>query len=159
VTETRTGFGYDSHRFGGDGPLKLGGVVIDHSVGVIGTSDADVVTHAVCDALLGSVAAGDLGTYFPSSDPQWVGADSLDLLRTCVEKVGAAGFTVGFVDVTVVVQSVRVAPHRDAMRENLAEAMRVPVANVSVKATTTDGLGWIGSDTGLAAHAVATVQR
>lgn len=159
MSETRTGFGYDAHRFGGDGPVTLGGVVIEHTVGVIGTSDADVVAHALCDALLGSVAAGDLGLYFPDSDPQWAGADSLDLLRTCAQEVKAAGFMIGSVDVTVILQSIRVSPHRDAMRENLAAAMGVPTASVSVKATTTDGLGWIGSDAGLAAHAVATVYR
>jgi 2-C-methyl-D-erythritol 4-phosphate cytidylyltransferase/2-C-methyl-D-erythritol 2,4-cyclodiphosphate synthase len=159
VTDTRTGFGYDAHRFGGEGPLKLGGVVIEHSTGVIGTSDVDVAAHAICDALLGAVAAGDLGSHFPSSDPQWSGADSLDLLRTCSEMVAAAGFSVGFVDVTVVAQSVRVAPHREAMRTNLADAIGISVDNVSVKATTTDGLGWIGSDAGLAAQAVATVHR
>jgi len=157
MTDLRTGIGYDAHRFGGDGPVVLGGVVIDHPVGVLGTSDGDVATHAVCDALLGAVAAGDLGTYFPSSDPQWKGADSLDLLGSCTARVTEAGYSIGSIDVTIIVQGVRVAPHRDLMRSRLADAMGVEVDRVSVKATTTDGLGWVGTDAGLAAQAVVTV--
>lgn len=159
MTETRTSFGYDAHRFGGEGPVILGGVTIEHAVGVIGTSDADVAAHAIGDALLGSVGAGDMGSHFPSSDPQWRGVDSLDLLSVCAEKVTEAGFAIGFVDVTIIVQNVRVAPHRAGMRTRLATAMGIAVGNVSVKASTTDGLGWIGSDAGLAAYAVATVHR
>lgn len=159
MAETRTGIGYDAHRFGGDGPVVLGGVAISHAVGVVGTSDADVAVHAVCDALLGSVGADDLGAHFPSSDQRWAGADSLELLRRCATIVSEAGFFVGFVDLTIVVESVRIAPHRALMRENLADAIGIPVERVSVKATTTDGLGWIGSDDGLAAQAVATVHN
>lgn len=159
MPEIHTGIGYDAHRFGGEGPVVLGGVVIEHSSGVLGTSDADVAVHAVCDALLGSVGAGDLGAHFPGSDPQWEGADSLDLLGRCAQQVVDAGFSVGFVDVTIIVESIRVAPHRDAMRRNLAAAMGLEADRVSVKATTTDGLGWIGSEAGLAAQAVVTVQR
>jgi 2-C-methyl-D-erythritol 2,4-cyclodiphosphate synthase len=157
MTDVRTGIGYDAHRFGGDGPVVLAGVVIDHLVGVIATSDGDVAVHAVCDALLGAVAAGDLGTFFPSSDPQWQGADSLSLLRSCAATVTEAGYSIGSIDVTIIVQSVRVAPHRDLMVRRLAGAMGIEVDRVSVKATTTDGLGWIGTDGGLAAQAVATV--
>jgi 2-C-methyl-D-erythritol 2,4-cyclodiphosphate synthase len=157
VADTRTGIGYDAHRFGGDGPVVLAGVEIDHSVGILGTSDGDVATHAVCDALLGAVAAGDLGTHFPSSDPRWEGADSLDLLRSCTAKVDSAGYSIESVDLTIIVQSVRIAPHREQMRRRLAGAMRVEFDRVSVKATTTDGLGWIGTDAGLAAQAVVTV--
>jgi 2-C-methyl-D-erythritol 2,4-cyclodiphosphate synthase len=159
MTDVRTGFGYDAHRFGGDGPVMLAGVGIEHPVGVLGTSDGDVATHAVCDALLGAVAAGDLGTFFPSSDPKWEDIDSLRLLESCVAKVVGAGYAIGSIDLTIVVQSVRVAPHRDKMRSRLADVMQIPVETVSVKATTTDGLGWIGTDVGLAAHAVATVYR
>lgn len=158
MADVRTGVGYDAHRFGGQGPIVLAGVAIDHPIGVLGTSDGDVAAHAACDALLGAVAAGDLGAYFPSSDPEWSGVDSLDLLRSCAERVTEAGYTVSSVDVTIIVQSVRVAPHRELMRERLARAIGVAVEQVSVKATTTDGLGWIGDDTGLAAQAVATVQ-
>jgi 2-C-methyl-D-erythritol 2,4-cyclodiphosphate synthase len=159
MREIRTGFGYDAHRFGGDGPLTLAGVSIAHAVGVLGTSDGDVATHAVCDALLGAVAAGDLGTFFPSSDAQWKGVDSLQLLKSCTAVVTDTDYAIGSIDLTIVVQSVRVAPHREQMRSRLADAMDIDVDIVSVKATTTDGLGWIGTDAGLAAHAVATVYR
>jgi 2-C-methyl-D-erythritol 2,4-cyclodiphosphate synthase len=159
MTDIRTGIGYDAHRFGGDGPLVLAGVSIDHEVGILGTSDGDVATHAVCDALLGAVAAGDLGTHFPSSDPQWEGINSLELLRSCSGRVADAGFVIGSVDVTIIVQSVRVAPHRGLMRRRLADSMGVDVDRVSVKATTTDGLGWIGTDAGLGAQAVVTVHN
>lgn len=153
------GFGYDAHRFGGSGPVILCGVQIDHPVGVIGTSDADVAVHAVADAVLGAAAVGDLGSFFPSSDPQWQDADSLDLLRRCVTMIFDRGYDISNVDVTIIVESVRVAPHRDAMREALVSPLRVPLTHVSVKATTTDGLGWIGADEGLAAYAVVTIQR
>lgn len=159
MADIRTGIGYDAHRFGGIGPVILGGVAIDHPIGVLGTSDGDTATHAVCDALLGAIAAGDLGSFFPSSDPQWEDVDSLDLLRSCTDKVAEAGYTIGSVDVTIMVQSVRVAPHRSLMQTRLSGAMNIDVDRVSVKATTTDGLGWIGTDSGLAAQAVATVYR
>ncbi len=158
MTETRTGIGYDAHRMGGSGPVMLAGVAIESLVGVLATSDGDVAAHAVCDALLGAVAAGDLGTYFPSSDPQWFGVDSLDLLRSCTERVMDSGYSVTSIDVTIIVESIRVAPHRELMRERLANAVGIAVERVSVKATTTDGLGWIGSEDGLAAQAVVTVQ-
>lgn len=154
---TRVGFGYDAHRFGGDGPVVLAGVSIDHEMGVIGTSDADVASHAVCDALLGAGALGDLGEFFPSDDTRWQGAQSTGFVSMCARVVREAGFEIGNVDITIIAQSVRVSPHRQAMRENLATAMKVPIAQVSVKATTTDRLGWIGSGEGLAAHAVAVL--
>jgi len=150
----RIGFGYDAHRFGGEGPVILGGVSIEHDSGVIGTSDADVASHAVCDALLGAGSLGDLGEFFPSDDQQWSGADSMEFVSACGRMVIEAGFEIGNVDVTVIVQSIRVSPHRQAMRENIATALGLSIGDVSVKATTTDGLGWIGSDEGLAAHAV-----
>jgi 2-C-methyl-D-erythritol 2,4-cyclodiphosphate synthase len=153
----RIGSGYDAHRFGGTGPVVLAGVSIEHVTGVIGTSDADVAAHAVCDALLGAGALGDLGKFFPSDDPQWRGADSMAFVSACGEMVRGAGFEIGNVDVTVIVQSVRVSPYRQAMRENLSAALGIRVEDVSVKATTTDRLGWIGSDEGLAAHAVVVV--
>ena len=157
MSGTRVGFGYDAHRFGGDGPVVLAGVSIDHEMGVIGTSDADVASHAVCDALLGAGALGDLGEFFPSDDTRWQGAQSTGFVSTCARVVREAGFEIGNVDITIIAQSVRVSPHRQAMRENLATAMKVPIAQVSVKATTTDRLGWIGSGEGLAAHAVAVL--
>ena len=157
MTDTRVGFGYDAHRFGGKGPVMLAGVAIEHDTGVIGTSDADVAAHAVCDAILGAAALGDLGEFFPSDDPRWHGADSMRFVGRCGRMVREAGFEIGNIDVTVIVQSVRVAPHRKAMRENLATALGIPISGVSVKATTTDRLGWIGSGEGLAAHAVVVL--
>ncbi|MFW2339977.1 MAG: 2-C-methyl-D-erythritol 2,4-cyclodiphosphate synthase [Acidimicrobiia bacterium] len=155
----RVGWGYDVHAFGGLGPLLLAGVVIDPDRGLVGTSDADVVAHAVADALLGASSLGDLGMLFPSSDPRWVGADSMRLLAEVVELFTDAGFGVSHLDVTVVAQKVLVSPHRLDMRENLAQALRIGVERVSVKATTTDGLGFVGRDEGLAAVAVVSAAR
>lgn len=155
----RVGIGYDAHRFGGSGPVVLAGVSIENAVGVLGTSDADVAAHAVCDALLGAAALGDLGSLFPSDDERWHGADSMELLAACAQRVREAGFKQGNVDLTIVVENLRVAPHREAMRSNLALAVQIPVTAVSVKATTTDGLGWIGAGEGLAAQAIAMIYR
>lgn len=152
----RVGWGYDVHAFGGLGPLLLAGVVIDPDRGLVGTSDADVVAHAVADALLGASSLGDLGMLFPSSDPRWAGADSMGLLAEVVDLFTSAGFIATHLDVTVVAQKVRISPHRLDMRESLAEVLRVGVERVSVKATTTDGLGFVGRDEGVAAVAVVT---
>jgi 2-C-methyl-D-erythritol 2,4-cyclodiphosphate synthase len=153
------GWGFDVHRFGGDPPVLLAGVPADPARGLLGTSDADVVAHAVADALLGSAALGDLGGFFPSSDPRWQGADSMELLKTVVERFHAEGLLVTHLDVTVVAQSVQVAPVREAIRAALAGVLDVETAAVSVKATTTDGLGFIGGDEGMAAVAVVTSSR
>jgi 2-C-methyl-D-erythritol 2,4-cyclodiphosphate synthase len=151
------GFGFDAHRFGGDGRVLLAGVVVDESRGVLGTSDADVVAHAVADAMLGAAALGDLGTMFPPDDPGWEGADSMAMLGEVVAMVRAAGYHPSSLDVTVISESVRVSPHREAIRESLAGALAVGASQVSVKATTTDGMGFAGKDEGLAAAAVAVV--
>ncbi len=156
---TRIGFGYDAHRFGGDGPVVLCGIPIDDATGVLATSDGDVACHALIDALLGAAAMGDIGSHFPSDDPRWEGARSIDMLRDVVTQVINRGYDVLNVDITIVVETVRVAPHVDAMRDQLAAACRLPKASISVKATTTDGLGWIGTGEGLAANAVAAIQR
>ena len=153
-----TGFGLDVHAFGGEPPLLLCGVVVDGNRGLAGTSDADVASHAVADALLGAAALGDIGTHFPSSDPANAGADSMGLLARVVEMVGASGFAVVHVDLTVVAQSVRVGPYRDQMRANLSEVLGLDRGAVSIKATTTDGLGMIGRDEGIAAIAVASIE-
>jgi 2-C-methyl-D-erythritol 2,4-cyclodiphosphate synthase len=152
----RVGWGFDVHRFGGDPPVLLAGVPVDLARGLLGTSDADVVAHAVADALLGAAALGDLGGFFPSSDPQWQGADSMELLRTVVDRVQAEGLRVVHLDVTVVAESVRLAPVREAVRTALADALDIEIRAVSVKATTTDGLGFLGRDEGVAAIAVVT---
>lgn len=159
MTDNRFGIGYDAHRFGGPGPVILGGVPIEHPMGVDGTSDADVLTHAVCDAILGAAAVGDLGMHFPSSDPQWHGVRSLDLASRCAALAYDRGYEIVNVDAIVLAQDVRIAPHRETMVANLAEALRIAVMQVSVKATTTDGLGWIGAGEGIAAQAGVSLRR
>ena len=149
-------WGFDAHRFGGTPPVILAGVVVDHGRGVEATSDGDLVAHAVGDALLAVAGLGDMGTHFPSADPQWRDADSMGLLARVVEM--AQPIEISFVDVTVIAQDVRVAPHRDTMRANLGAVLGVPVELVAVKATTTDHLGAIGAGSGLAATAVVTAQ-
>lgn len=154
----RVGQGIDVHRFGGEPPVVLAGVVVDRARGVEATSDGDVAVHALIDALLGAGALGDLGVHYPSEDhPRWSGARSMDLLADTVRRLRAADLAVGTVDVTVIAQSVRVGPHRAEMRVALAAALGVGLEAVSVKATTTDHLGFIGRDEGIAAIAVATV--
>ncbi len=152
----RVGWGFDAHRFGGSPPVKLGGVVVDADRGVEATSDGDVAAHALADALLGAAALGDLGAHFPSDDPRWRDADSMALLRDAVAAAAAAGVAPAFADVTVVAQTIRVAPHRAAIRRSLAQALGLGEERVSVKATTTDGLGFLGRDEGIAAVAVVT---
>ena len=155
----RVGWGFDPHRFGGTPPMILAGIIVDPSRGIEATSDGDVVAHAVADALLGATALGDLGTYFPSSNPDMEGVDSMQLLERVVSTLSEHGYGIGNVDVTVVAESVRIAPHREAMRNGLAVVLRIPVDAVSVKATTTDGMGSIGNDEGLAVAALVSVRR
>ena len=158
MTTTRVGWGIDVHPLIDRPPVILGGVVVDATRGVDATSDGDVAAHAVCDALLGAAAQGDLGRHFPSSDARWAGVSSLDLLRRVVEIAGEDGVVPTFVDVTIIAESVRVAPHREAIAAGLAAALVLDVANVSVKATTTDGLGFLGRGDGIAAMAVVTAE-
>ena len=154
----RTGFGFDAHRFSPEGSVVLAGVVVDESRGVEATSDGDVVAHAVADAVLGACALGDLGEHFPSADDRWRDADSMRILERVVQMAMTAGLAPTFADVTVVAESVRITPHRAAMRVNLASCLGLLDGEVSVKATTTDGLGWLGRDEGLAAAAVVTLR-
>jgi 2-C-methyl-D-erythritol 2,4-cyclodiphosphate synthase len=156
---TRVGFGYDSHTFGAARPLKLGGIEIPHTSGLKGHSDGDAVTHAVTDALLGAAALGDIGRLFPDSDPRWKDADSLEFLTDVRDRVGRAGFHVVNVDVTVVTQHPRLAPHAQAMCERLATALGIPADAVSVKAKTNEGMDAVGRGEGLQVFAVATVDR
>jgi 2-C-methyl-D-erythritol 2,4-cyclodiphosphate synthase len=146
------GIGYDSHRFEEGRPLVLGGVEIDHDRGLAGHSDADVVTHAVIDAILGAAGQGDIGTLFPDDEDRWRGADSIDLLRTVV---GTIAGRIDNIDATVVCELPRLAPHREEMQRIIAEATS---ARVSVKATTNEGMGWIGRGEGIACIAVASVR-
>jgi 2-C-methyl-D-erythritol 2,4-cyclodiphosphate synthase len=156
---TRTGLGIDTHAFAAGRPLILGGVDIPHEQGLAGHSDADVLTHAVIDALLGAAALGDIGQHFPDSDPRFAGANSLELLRRVVRDVGERGFAIANVDATVVLERPKLAPYRDAMRATLADALGLPPEAVSVKATTGEGIGFVGRGEGAAAMAVATLER
>lgn len=137
----------------------LAGVVVDRTRGIEAMSDGDVVAHAVADALLGALALGDLGVHFPSSDPEMEGIDSMELLARVVRRIEDRAHLVGNVDVTVVAQSVRVGPHRDEIRDRLASVLRIDRSSVSVKATTTDGMGSIGRDEGIAVAAAVTLYR
>jgi 2-C-methyl-D-erythritol 2,4-cyclodiphosphate synthase len=156
---TRVGWGFDAHRLDGQPPLKLGGVQVSDSHGVSATSDGDVLAHAVTDALMGACVLGDIGQHFPSHDPASEGADSMFLLRQAATMALADGWVTGHLDVTVVAEEVRVSPHREAIATNLADALGVHASIVSVKATTTDGLGFVGRGEGLAAVAVVTVRQ
>lgn len=155
----RIGFGYDSHRFDVDRPLILGGVRIPEGPGLSGHSDADAVAHAVTDALLGAVAAGDIGMHFPPDDSRWKDADSMELLARAVRLLADRDHRVVNVDVTVVCEQPRIGPHARAMRERLAAVLGVDSAHVSIKAKTNEGLGWIGAGEGLAVYAVALVAQ
>ena len=157
TTAMRIGHGYDVHRLVAGRPLVLGGVTVPSDVGLDGHSDADVLTHAVIDALLGAAALGDIGSHFPDTDEEWRGADSLDLLRTVVGRLAEAGYAVGNVDATVVLQRPKLRPHVDAMRATLAAGLGVDAGRVSVKATTGEGMGFVGTGEGAAAHAVALI--
>ena len=154
----RIGHGYDVHRLVEGRKLILGGVLIPWEKGLLGHSDADVLTHALMDALLGAAALGDIGHLFPDNDPKYEGADSVMLLREVVRVLREKGWAVGNVDVTVLAQRPKLAPHIPAKREKLAEAMGVSVDRVSVKATTEEGLGFTGEGLGIAAHAVVLIE-
>lgn len=151
----RIGFGYDSHVFDEGRPLRLGGVPIPDAPGLKGHSDADVLIHAVIDAIYGASALGDIGAHFPDTDPKWKGADSADLLRTAVADVHEAGFSVGNVDATVICERPKLRPHVDSIRARLAELMDVPVASVSVKGKTNEKMDDVGAGMGIVVHCAA----
>lgn len=155
---TRSASGYDVHRLEAGEELWLGGVLIPHDKGLSGHSDADVALHAITDALLGTIAAGDIGTHFPPSDPQWRGADSGRFLQHAADLIAAQGGTIDFIDLTLICEAPKIGPHREAMRERIASLLRLPVGRISVKATTTEKLGFTGRGEGIAAQAVATVR-
>ncbi len=152
------GIGYDVHRFVEGRRLVLGGVELEHDRGLAGHSDADVLTHAIVDALLGAAGRGDIGQRFPDTDPAWKDADSLELLRTVVAELAQAGCAPAHVDATVVLEAPRLGSARDAIRANLADALGLPPARVNVKATTGEGMGFVGREEGAAALAVATLR-
>ncbi len=156
-TSVRTGLGYDVHRLVDGEELWLGGILIPHSQGLSGHSDADVALHALTDALLGTIAAGDIGQHFPPSDPQWRGASSDRFLCHAADLIDRSGGTISHVDLTIICEAPKIGPYRDAMRARIADLLRVDLARVSVKATTTERLGFTGRGEGIAAQAVATI--
>ena len=155
----RIGHGFDVHAFGAGNYLVLGGVHVPVERGLVAHSDGDVVIHALCDAMLGSLALGDIGRHFPPSDPQWKRADSRAFLRRCNELVGQRGWRLGNADITVVCERPKIGPHAEAMRSVLAGELGVEIDAISVKATTTERLGFTGRGEGIAAHAVCLLVR
>ena len=137
----------------------LGGIEVPHDRGLLGHSDADVVAHAISDALLGAAALGDLGGHFPDSDPEWKDADSMVLLEACAQRVRDAGYVISNIDATIVVDRPKLAPYIGAMRENLATRLQLPLECVSIKAKTSEGMGYTGDGTGVAAYAVAAIEK
>ena len=159
ISDMRIGHGYDVHRLVEGRLLILGGVTIPHETGLLGHSDADVLTHAVMDALLGAMALGDIGKHFPDTDEKWKGADSLKLAAAVRDLVTKNGWSIGNVDATVLAQAPKLAPHIPTMRENLARVLQIPVDRVSIKATTEEHLGFTGEKKGMAAHAVCMMLK
>jgi len=155
----RIGHGYDVHKLVPNRKLILGGVEVPHTVGLLGHSDADVLTHALMDALLGAASLGDIGHLFPDNDPAYEGADSIQLLREVMKRLKAEDWKLGNADITVLAQAPKLAPHIEKMREILADAMNCSVSQVSVKATTEEGLGFTGAKEGIAAHAVVLIEK
>lgn len=153
----RVGTGFDVHRLAEGEELWLGGIRIEHDQGLAGHSDADVALHAIVDAMLGAIANGDIGSHFPPSDERWRGAASSAFVEYAAQLVAEAGYRVGNVDLTIICEAPKIGPHRDAMRARIAELLQVPLSAVSVKATTTEKLGFTGRGEGIAAQAVATV--
>ena len=159
MTNLRIGHGYDVHRLSEGRRLILGGVDVPYEKGLLGHSDADVLTHAVMDALLGAAALGDIGKLFPDTDEAYRGISSIVLLEKVAETLRAAGWSVVNLDATILAQRPKLAPYREAMRENLARALSLDVSCVSVKATTEEGLGFTGEGLGMASHAVALLEK
>ena len=159
IADIRIGHGYDVHRLVEERALILGGVSIPHEKGLLGHSDADVLTHAVMDALLGARALGDIGKHFPDTDAKWKGADSIKLAERVREIVCTDGWSISNLDVTVIAQAPKLAPHIAQMRKNLAKALQIEVDRVSIKATTEEKLGFTGEKLGIASHAVALLCR
>ena len=155
----RIGNGYDIHRLVAGRPLILGGVTIPHDLGLLGHSDADVLTHAIMDAMLGALSMGDIGHYFPPSDPQWAGADSLILLKRVAELVNSQGWKIGNIDSTIVAERPKLKPHLKAMRDRLAQILDLDLGQISVKATTNEKLGPTGREEGICAYAVTLLLK
>lgn len=155
----RIGLGYDVHKLVPDRKLWLGGIEVPHTKGLLGHSDADVLIHAICDALLGAAAMGDIGKHFPDKDPQYKGIDSKILLRKCGELLAQQGYHIANIDSIVVAQQPKIGPFIPQMRETLAQTLNIKVGQISVKATTTEWLGFEGREEGISAHAVALIEE
>ncbi len=150
----RIGHGFDVHKFGGQGPVIIGGVAIPYEQGLIAHSDGDVALHAVCDALLGAIAEGDIGRHFPDTDDKWKGANSRELLKDVYRRVRERGFVLGNVDVTIIAQAPKMAPYIESMCQVIADDLQTDIRNVNVKATTTEKLGFTGRKEGIACESV-----
>ncbi len=159
MSELRIGHGYDVHAFKSGDHIILGGVRIPHNKAFLAHSDGDVLVHAVCDALLGAAALGDIGQHFPDTDDRFKGADSRELLRSVISMLQTRQFSVNNLDITIIAQSPKMGPYIQSMRENLAADIQSDIANVNVKATTTEKLGFAGREEGIAVHAVTIIQR
>ncbi|WP_299686993.1 2-C-methyl-D-erythritol 2,4-cyclodiphosphate synthase [uncultured Vibrio sp.] len=155
----RIGHGFDVHKFGGEGPVMIGGVSIPYEQGLIAHSDGDVALHALCDALLGAIAAGDIGRHFPDTDDEWKGADSRELLKDVYRRVKEQGYGIGNADITIMAQAPKMAPHIDAMCQAIAQDLETSISNVNVKATTTERLGFTGRKEGIACEAVVLITK
>ncbi len=155
----RIGHGFDVHKFGGEGPVIIGGVAIPYEQGLIAHSDGDVALHALTDALLGAIAAGDIGRHFPDTDDKWKGADSRELLKDVYRRVKEQGYRLGNADVTIMAQAPKMAPHIDAMCAAIAEDLETDISNINVKATTTERLGFTGRKEGIATEAVVLLVK
>lgn len=150
----RIGHGYDVHKFGGNGPIVIGGVEIQYAQGLLAHSDGDVLLHAICDAILGALALGDIGHHFPDTDPKFKGADSRTLLKEVFAKAKEQGLIIGNLDSTIIAQSPKMAPHIQDMRQRIAQDLQADISRINVKATTTERLGFTGRKEGIACHAV-----
>ncbi|EOX4458964.1 2-C-methyl-D-erythritol 2,4-cyclodiphosphate synthase [Vibrio diabolicus] len=155
----RIGHGFDVHKFGGEGPVIIGGVAIPYEQGLVAHSDGDVALHALTDALLGAIAAGDIGRHFPDTDDKWKGANSRELLKDVYRRVKEQGYRLGNADVTIMAQAPKMAPHIDAMCAAIAEDLETDISNINVKATTTERLGFTGRKEGIATEAVVLLLK
>lgn len=155
----RIGHGFDVHKFGGEGPVVIGGVAVPYEQGLIAHSDGDVALHALCDALLGAIAAGDIGKHFPDTDDKWKGADSRELLKDVYRRVKESGYRLGNADVTIIAQAPKMAPHIEAMCASIAQDLETDIGNINVKATTSERLGFTGRKEGIACEAVVLLMK
>lgn len=155
----KIGHGFDVHKFGGDGPVIIGGVAVPYEQGLIAHSDGDVALHALCDALLGAIAAGDIGRHFPDTDDAWKGADSRELLKDVYRRVKELGYRLGNADVTIIAQAPKMAPYIDAMCQAIADDLETELNTINVKATTSEKLGFTGRKEGIACEAVVLLMK